>query len=473
MSGPKSGLMKIESYRLAQLQAQRDRNARIVKDACRKAHGIVDGVTCCASAMGAWGANELQKCRSLTSELEARFARFASDGYPEEAAAADEFNTWLEKKVDKELAEFQESVDAISLGMRDAEGAYQREEDRANKTRKFAGELHIKQTESFTPLLSSVDLILQRLQVLKESAGSTGPLNELLNRASMQRTLLQQLALSEAVSKKGLAALVHYVDNLRRTADAYAAHPDARLQEMRNCLNVGNDLIRHWQNTTSQIEGLYNECRTLKERCNSLDIESANLPPLWAIEDVNSLERLRDDLYRQADCGAQNAYIAYAIDEVMARHGYNVKRSVKLAALANVPGALPHSLYLNETQGAAIHVCVSPQQGTVMMETASYGPGLVEGPNGMVVDRVAPESDWERRRLVEQQQTFCSLFAQFSDELAEYGVVLNKKTDMLPSEASSVSFQAQGQSFTATQAGQTRGRDRRYEDERLAEREAR
>lgn len=472
MSGPKSGLMKIESYRLAQLQAQRDRNTKIVKDACRKAHDIVDGVTRRAGAMGAWGENELQRCVSMTSQLEARFARLASEKYPDEVMEAVEYNDWLEKKLNGELDDFRRRVDDISLGMRDAEGAYLRQEDRTKRAMEFVENLDVKQTKSCTSLLSSVDLVLRRLQDLKESAGDVRPLTDLLDRASKQRAAFQQLALSGALSERHLAALMKYVDDLKATADAYAAHPEERLLEMRGRLNIGESLISHFSKEVALVEDLYNECRALKARCDALDMQSTDLPPLWQMTDANMLSQLRDTLYKEADCAARNAYIAHAIDEVMTRHGYNVKRSVQLASLANSQGAFPHSLYLDESQGTAIHVAVSPQRGAVMMETALYGPGLAEGPDGMVIERVAVQGEWERRQLVMQQQQFCTLFGQLSQELAEYGVVLNKTADKPASESNSVSFQTYGQSIVPSQAAQGRRRTGFYENENLVERQA-
>lgn len=106
-----------------------------------------------------------------------------------------------------------------------------------------------------------------------------------------------------------------------------------------------------------------------------------------------------------------------------------------------------------------------------MMETASYGPGLAEGPDGMVIERVAAQGEWERRQLVMQQQQFCTLFGQLPQELAEYGVVLNKTADKPASESNSVSFQTCGQSTVPSQVARGRRRTGFYEDENLVERQ--
>ena len=79
-----------------------------------------------------------------------------------------------------------------------------------------------------------------------------------------------------------------------------------------------------------------------------------------------------------------------------------------------------------------------------MMEIAAVDDSVRDSEDGQTVERFQPESQQERARLVGYQEDFCELFPELVEDMAELGVTLKKKSDLPPSEATSVAFSVAG-----------------------------
>lgn len=129
-----------------------------------------------------------------------------------------------------------------------------------------------------------------------------------------------------------------------------------------------------------------------------------------AAAEVARLEAVR----RQA---ADNAYLRACIDEVMARHGYDICRSVTMGR--DLTGT--HSLYGAEGERAGLHVFAS-DQGDLMIQVAGLPQGIAAVADGSPVTYEPAEEGARASELVEAQNDFCSVYDEIAEELEEFGI---------------------------------------------------
>ncbi|MGI6218179.1 MAG: hypothetical protein ACOYIK_11285, partial [Coriobacteriales bacterium] len=126
------------------------------------------------------------------------------------------------------------------------------------------------------------------------------------------------------------------------------------------------------------------------------------LEPLRDFSDEQELEKRLEQLKSGYDSAADDSYIAWALDEVMRKHGYDVKRSVVLSPVDKAGGQGSNStrreLYIKQGSDTGIHVFQGPD-GSVMMETAGLGNGLESIGDGTRIKREQASTESDRQRL--------------------------------------------------------------------------
>ena len=160
-----------------------------------------------------------------------------------------------------------------------------------------------------------------------------------------------------------------------------------------------------------------------------------------AAAEVARLEALR----RQA---AENAYLRTCIDEVMARHGYDICRSVTMGR--DLTGT--HSLYGAEGERAGLHVFAS-DRGDLMIQVAGLPQGIGAVADGSPVAYESAEEGVRASELVEAQRDFCSVYDEIAEELAEFGIANRVRYRAKPDAAFSREMVAVAEGGSAVRNG--------------------
>lgn len=143
-------------------------------------------------------------------------------------------------------------------------------------------------------------------------------------------------------------------------------------------------------------------------------------------EAAHHLEALRATL-DQAD---RDAYLQVCIDTVMARHGYDIARSVRMGR--DLAGA--HRLYGSAAGTEGIHAFVS-DQGDLMLQVAGTPRGLANVEDGDEISLEAAPAGLRSEALLESQNDFCAVYDEIADELAEFGIVNSVRYKAAPDAA--------------------------------------
>ena len=196
-----------------------------------------------------------------------------------------------------------------------------------------------------------------------------------------------------------------------------------------NAMYIGEQVVREARSHAELMESLYVECMAQQALVEGLGGQLEPLPGLWEFVDERELDARLHQLRDLADQLARDAYIAQALDTVMARHGYTVARSV---CLVEAPQS-QQRLFMAEGSDVGIHAYMGPN-GSIMLETAAIGQQLRAAEDGVEVRRTRAAGAYDRIRLLESQREFCAQHQQFVAELAELGVVMRIQSDMEPSE---------------------------------------
>ncbi|MCM1086639.1 MAG: hypothetical protein NC419_00675 [Muribaculaceae bacterium] len=157
----------------------------------------------------------------------------------------------------------------------------------------------------------------------------------------------------------------------------------------------------------AEMEALYEDY--VKE-CFDLSV------PAMALHDFSSKEEIEDALdaaKERAETQLSKEYIKRQIDEVMAKHGYDVVKSDMLTE-ANQSGQILYGV----NQDTAINVFVSDENQVTMRVV------------GIGFDTEISEAEDEK--LFQQQCAFCGMHPQITAELAMRGVILHTKKHMPP-----------------------------------------
>lgn len=187
-------------------------------------------------------------------------------------------------------------------------------------------------------------------------------------------------------------------------SDLPAATKSKRLRRLYGEYEKLCGLIRTEMET---MRAIYEE---YQNECFDSDLPAAALTEFSSKKELlGALETVRE----KAKCRLSQEYIKRQIDEVMAKHGYNVVRS-DLLEEANAGGQVLYGVD-NDT---AINVFVS-EDNQVTMRVVGIGFDT-------------DISDSENEKLYEQQCAFCSMHPQLTAELAMRGVILRTKKHHAP-----------------------------------------
>lgn len=125
------------------------------------------------------------------------------------------------------------------------------------------------------------------------------------------------------------------------------------------------------------------------------------------------LEALRA-LQARAD---RNAYLRACIDEVMARRGYTIARSVTMGR--DLAGT--HRLFGRSDATEGLHAFVS-DQGDLMLQVTGLPSGIEAVAEGEVVSMEPAEAGQRTDALLERQRDFCAVYDEIAEELAAFGI---------------------------------------------------
>lgn len=466
MSGPKVDYISIEQLRAMELEAERTRNANILRDAISRARAKIAAAKAQCLNVSSYQADFLSEIRRIESEAFASITATVSSGYPAELVAARQFNAEVQRRAVSLLSDLDVRLAPITQRVQSAIQAQQERQVIDD----FVDELSVSPIGKYGYFSTEfVQTLLQReaqrkLESVKFVESSYTHMLEDARACLEDIQLLVVSDSTDAVRKASLSKLAHMILTALRDFQA----DSGKLSVLEGALSTARPIISEMKTHQGVMEELYIDCLVERQRIEDVTGGMVALPQLWEFREENELEsRLAEfkECYRHA---ADDAYIAYALESVMRKHGYNVSKSVCLAQ----GGASNHKMFLTDRSDVGIHTLIAAN-GSIVMEIAAVDDGLRGSDDGVQVERVAAESSYDRLRLVEQQQTFCDLHPELLADLAEYGVLCCAKSDKPALEDNSVIFRTVG----AAQEGvseqrQTGWRTARH-GEALVEREAR
>lgn len=145
-------------------------------------------------------------------------------------------------------------------------------------------------------------------------------------------------------------------------------------------------------------------------RLECFDMEAM---PLSSFKNVEEIQQAIEIARERSEKNLEKEYIQRQIDQVMAKHGYNVIESQQLEQL-NTTG----QTFYEVNENTAINVFVS-NNSQVSMRVVGIG----------VSDAISTQED---DMLYEQQCAFCAMHPQITAELAMRGVMLTTKEHKAP-----------------------------------------
>lgn len=489
MSGPKSGYIAPAESVSVRLERQANRNRSILGHAVKRARETLRHCERDAARLGTRGQQLLMRCEAEYAAVATVLAAMATTGYPTTPSEAERFNDGLEDLLNGEIARFANRLkpieDRLHADLDSRLRSLERQKNLADELGAFS-----RSIESSAPLQGEaagvVDLMkltaeLVESGVLADEGGSSSALCEICETKADRGLLavcaddvqdrlvdLYRLSLSEALTPPMRASLMDSVSEVRSALLAVAADA-GRLGCLDGALRTSDVVINQLRGRVDRMENTYALCVSYRNRIASYGVPLQEIPSLSSFATEEALEDYCDELAAFAKEGAGEAYVSWALSEVMRRHGYDVRRSVLLGE-QSIAG---HEIYAGNAHGdAGIHV-YRGADGTIMMETTSIDPSLAEDADGVRVRRSQAAPGYERMRLVDQQRMFCDLFKTLSHELDELGVHLACTRDMPPSEVSSVVLAAldQERRTSSDERGASRSRrDRRQSLQEMEER---
>lgn len=159
----------------------------------------------------------------------------------------------------------------------------------------------------------------------------------------------------------------------------------------------------------SELKVLYSE---YVSECFDLYIEPAEF---GTFSDKKEIENAISNCKKMAESQLSKEYIKRQLDEVMAKHGYDVIKSDMLSEI-NESGQILYGV----DSDTAIDVFVSDEnQVTMRVVGIGFDSDL---------------SDADDERLLQQQCAFCSMHPKITSELAMRGVILHTKKHMAPNK---------------------------------------
>lgn len=211
----------------------------------------------------------------------------------------------------------------------------------------------------------------------------------------------------------------------------------ATLRSVSNQANIMRELLPACEREAIYLRDIMTQIEELEHLLPLRDLGDEGMPAAFA--SLDDAERYLESLKTKRDAACQQEYLRSCIDEVMARHGYDIARSVTLSQ--QVAGK--HFVFGNEEAGEGVHVFVS-QNGDLMMEAVGVSDpaSLVEGAQ---VSIAKTENADRANYLLDFQEDFCAVYAEIADELEAYGIHMNTVHRFAPSVEHSKELQLQQQ----------------------------
>lgn len=447
MSGPKFDSVSLERYRAMQLAAERDRNTALLRAVLSSLHHSCEDLECRCFDLRSHSSDFKKEIESLEKRYSDVASSLAVSGYPSDLAAAKLFNDKLEGKLRDVSAKFQQEIHQVGeqirsiLESQDAR-AFVRELEAAPQ-----GDYACFTAEYVTYLLQK-----ERERKLQDIGLVAMPNESFLEDVSQLMRSIQLLVLSDAIDAKRKRMLTASAKKLLEALRGFDADRNSAA-DLSGCIDVTRSVVSEMMNHKEIMEEVYLDCLIEQKKTNALTGKEVMLPFLRSFAEEQEVEHKLEELKMAHACAAENAYIAKALEDVMACQGYSSFRSVCLTE--NDP--MTHRrLFLSDQSDLGIHSFMAPD-GTVVFEIASVDDSVRDAEEDALVERRLAQGSYDKRRLLQQQISFCQLHPHLLDALASYGVVTCACRDTEPAEYNSVVFHAVGSS-RASEAEQDRAR---------------
>lgn len=462
MSGPKTGELTLEQKIALEIQREQERNLSLANDAVSRVDQAVRAVVETCRKTGKYQDEWVSKARDVERRFSREVRALSTQGYPSLPDDARKFNDRLRSALSAVVERCRAECALIEAGAR----------------QEIDGLKTLEGLESFASVLpnagGSFDYFESAFLLAKARGTESSSLAENMETVSRLGVLdeaercfdaAQDLLCDEGTTASCRSVIAFHASRLqeavRRLGDDCRSY-----DELKNAIASMDPVLRELTRRARAMRDVYEDCLLEKARIEGLGGSVDELQALSSYRDEAELESVKAHLAERNAAAAKDAYIADAIDSVMEKHGYRVKKSVRFSERSRHV----HHIYLQDGGEVAIHSFFSGS--AIMMETGFAGRDLEIAKDGSRIARSTPRSAYARERSVEEQGRFCGLFDELGSDLAELGIHLKKTSDRPISEENAVSFAvAEGGKSADETAQESRKRSRRRET--LAEREAR
>ena len=249
----------------------------------------------------------------------------------------------------------------------------------------------------------------------------------------------------EYLTSKTARVLIEHGSRFFDAVEQYAAQQDASASQFEqttlcsvsNQVNIMHELLPSCEREAIYMRDIVTQIEELEYLLSPDDLLGEEASNTFA--SLDEAERYLESLKAKRAAVRQQEYLRSCIDEVMARHGYDIARSVTLSQ--RVAGE--HFVFGNEEASKGVHVFVS-QNGDMMMEAVGVSDpaSIVEGDQVSI----AKTGDADQANyLFEFQEDFCAVYAEIANELEAYGIHMNTVHRFTPSVEYSRELQLQQQ----------------------------
>lgn len=438
MSGPKVSQAELDRMRREAIAEQRRLNESILKEALANIRKVISEAKSSSVALGKYQVDAIKRLDEIERRYVSEAKTLSSSGYPNNPDDASRFNSGLKTQLkERKQALGKDIAEEVASWGRDIRGL--RELEALNEFASTVGSI-ANTTQSIEFGAEKVAQLLNSVKGKSKPATNTDNRANLLEKAAERIVEMQSLILSEAVPVAKKQVLLETAREINTALEHLDDSPSGEIA-LSNALAASKPAIDGLRRLRRRMQDLYDLCECEAQRIAELTGQAKTIPPLSKFCGEADLNNLYKEFHDESVKASEEAYIAYVIDKVMEEHGYDVKKSVRLSATPNTM----HNMYMDSFSDVGIHSYIAAN-GTVMMEIASIDNSVRACDEGQVVERQKPSSHQECARLVEHQKSFCELFPELVEDMAKYGVIVDKKSDKEPSEEHAVAFSVAGAS---------------------------
>ena len=458
MSGPKTSHISIEEQIRAQLAAA-DKTITAafsrVQTELDKAEDRIEALVCSLHTCGeSQLANHvLEQARTVIDHASTRLSDVRAQRLALEActsiseidAQANALSHNIRAIKDETLHALEPLAESLEEALRKAQ--------RNAEASSFAAMLHGVLAEDATPsdaIVSTandvgnlVDAVLKEENATAEATLRWEDISENVGDAVSRYTSV--MSHPEYLTSKTARVLIEHGSRFFDAVEQYAAQQDASASQFEqttlcsvsNQVNIMHELLPSCEREAIYMRDIVTQIEELEYLLSPDDLLGEEASNTFA--SLDEAERYLESLKAKRAAVRQQEYLRSCIDEVMARHGYDIARSVTLSQ--RVAGE--HFVFGNEEASKGVHVFVS-QNGDMMMEAVGVSDpaSIVEGDQVSI----AKTGDADQANyLFEFQEDFCAVYAEIANELEAYGIHMNTVHRFTPSVEYSRELQLQQQ----------------------------